>query len=92
MFKIRVPKDVDVEMAEPETVVHENKEMDVITDAAKPDVEKSAKEKGDAKNAENAAGSNYHVKESTKFPLLSSSLSVSSRFSTQFFNSSSDIS
>ncbi|GJY31349.1 hypothetical protein Tco_0414844 [Tanacetum coccineum] len=46
-------KDLDVEMAEPETVKHENKEKDVMTDATKPDVEKSAEDKGDAKNVKN---------------------------------------
>ncbi|GKB58870.1 hypothetical protein Tco_0915056 [Tanacetum coccineum] len=71
---------MDVEMAEPKTVEHGNKEKDVRTDAAKPDVEKNAKEKGDAENAENAAGFNSQVKESTEFPLPSSSLLVSSGF------------
>ncbi|GJY57662.1 hypothetical protein Tco_0457554 [Tanacetum coccineum] len=51
-----------------------------MTDASKPDVEKSAEEKGDDENAENADGSNYLVKESTEFPLPSSSLLVSSGF------------
>ncbi|GKE86991.1 hypothetical protein Tco_1564466 [Tanacetum coccineum] len=37
-YKIRVRKDVDVEMAEPKTIEHGNKEKDVMTDAAKPDV------------------------------------------------------
>ncbi|GKB03473.1 hypothetical protein Tco_0831616, partial [Tanacetum coccineum] len=55
-YKIHVRKDVDAEMAEPETIEHENKEKDVLTDAAKPDVEKSAKEEGDAKKAD---GSNF---------------------------------
>nr|GEY31312.1 hypothetical protein [Tanacetum cinerariifolium] len=91
-YKICVRKDVDVEMAEPKIVEHENKEKDVMTDVAKPDNEKNAEEKGDAKNAENTAGSNYQVKESTKFPLLSSSLSLSSGFSTQLINSYFDIS
>ncbi|GJY39167.1 hypothetical protein Tco_0425531 [Tanacetum coccineum] len=88
-YKIHVRKDVDDEMAEPETVKHENKERDVLTDAAKPDVEKNAEEEGDV---EQAAGSNLQVKESTEFPLPSSSLSVSSGFGTQFFNSSFNIS
>ncbi|GJW94174.1 hypothetical protein Tco_0173846 [Tanacetum coccineum] len=88
-YKIHVRKDVDVEMAEPKIVEHENKEKDVLTHAAKPDVKKNAEEDGDA---EKAAGSNLQVKESTKFPLPSSSLSVSSGFGTQFINSSSDIS
>nr|GEX81152.1 retrovirus-related Pol polyprotein from transposon TNT 1-94 [Tanacetum cinerariifolium] len=39
-YKIHVPKDVDAEMAKTKTVEHENKEMDVITDAAKPDVKR----------------------------------------------------
>ncbi|GJW44629.1 hypothetical protein Tco_0073428 [Tanacetum coccineum] len=58
-YKIHVHKDVDVEMAEPKTVERENKEKDVMTDAAKPDVEKSVEEKGDAKNAKKASGPNY---------------------------------
>ncbi|GKA81100.1 hypothetical protein Tco_0787792 [Tanacetum coccineum] len=91
-YKICIRKDVDVEMAKPEIVEHENKENDVMTDAAKPDVKKSAEEKGDDENAENVVGSNYQVIESTEFPLSSSSLSVSSEFGTKFFNSSSDIS
>ncbi|GKB07723.1 retrovirus-related pol polyprotein from transposon TNT 1-94 [Tanacetum coccineum] len=87
-YKICIRKDVDVEMAKPEIVEHENKENDVMTDAAKPDVKKSAEEKGDDENAENVVGSNYQVIESTEFPLSSSSLSVSSEFGTKFFNSS----
>nr|GEU90422.1 hypothetical protein [Tanacetum cinerariifolium] len=50
-YKIHVHKDVDAEMAEPETAEHENKEKDVLTDAAKHDVEKNAEEKGDAEKA-----------------------------------------
>ncbi|GJR02173.1 hypothetical protein Tco_0525157 [Tanacetum coccineum] len=73
-YKIRMRKDVDVEMAEPETIKHENKEKDVMTDANKLDVEKSTEDKGDAKNVKNVAGSNYQVKEST---LLSFSLLIS---------------
>ncbi|GJU17552.1 hypothetical protein Tco_1145518 [Tanacetum coccineum] len=88
-YQIHVRKDVDAEMAELETVEHENKEKDVLTDAAKPDVEKNAEEEGDA---EKTVGFNFQVKESTEFPLPSSSLSVSSGFGTQFFNSSFDIS
>ncbi|GJR64371.1 hypothetical protein Tco_0010436 [Tanacetum coccineum] len=76
-------------MAETKTVEHKNKEKDVINDATKPDVEKSAEEEGDAGKA---ANSNFQVKESTEFPLPSSSLLVSSGFGTQFFNFSSDIS
>ncbi|GKA35710.1 hypothetical protein Tco_0722201 [Tanacetum coccineum] len=76
-YKIRMRKYMEVEMAEPKTVMHKNKEKDVMTDATKPDVEKSAEDKGDA---ENAADSNYQVKESTEFPLPSFSLSVLSRF------------
>ncbi|GKE72192.1 hypothetical protein Tco_1534233, partial [Tanacetum coccineum] len=79
-YKIRVRKDMEVEIAEPKTVENENKEKDVMTDATKPDVEKSAEDKGDAENVENAADSNYQVKESTEFPLPSFSLSVLSRF------------
>ncbi|GJU70499.1 hypothetical protein Tco_1256758 [Tanacetum coccineum] len=51
-----------------------------MTDAAKADVEKTTEEKGDAELAGNAMTSNYQVKESTEFPLPSSSLSVSSGF------------
>ncbi|GJW69927.1 hypothetical protein Tco_0126844, partial [Tanacetum coccineum] len=88
-YKIHVHKDVVAKMAKPETVEHENKEKDVITDVAKPDVEKSVEEVGDA---EKVVGSNFQVKESTEFHLPSSSLSVSSGFGTQLFNSSFDIS
>nr|GEU75395.1 hypothetical protein [Tanacetum cinerariifolium] len=91
-YKIYMRKDVDVEMAKAKTIEHENKEKDAMTDASKPDVEKIIEEHGDVEFAENAIGSNYRVKESTKFPLPSSSLSVSSRFGTQFLNSSFDIS
>ncbi|GKA09887.1 hypothetical protein Tco_0689320 [Tanacetum coccineum] len=49
----------------------------------------SVEEVGDA---EKVVGSNFPVNESTEFPLPSSSLSVSSGFGTQFFNSSFDIS
>ncbi|GJT32038.1 hypothetical protein Tco_0922457 [Tanacetum coccineum] len=84
-----ISKKKGIEMAETKTVEHENKEKDVINDATKPDVEKSAEEEGDAGKA---ADSNFQVKESTEFPLPSSSLLVSSGFGTQFFNSSSDIS
>nr|GEW20064.1 hypothetical protein [Tanacetum cinerariifolium] len=76
-YKIHVHKDMDAAMAEPEIVKHEKKEKDVISDAAKSDVEKSAEEE---ENAKKAAGSNFQVKESTEFPLPSSSLSVSSGF------------
>ncbi|GJY08367.1 hypothetical protein Tco_0375421 [Tanacetum coccineum] len=68
---------VDVEMAEPETVEREKEEKEEMTDAAKPDIEKSEEEEGDA---EKAVGSSFPVKEATKFPLLSSSLSVSFGF------------
>ncbi|GJQ89296.1 retrovirus-related pol polyprotein from transposon TNT 1-94 [Tanacetum coccineum] len=91
-YKIHVRKDVDVEMVEAKTVECKNKEKDEMTDAAKADVEKTTEEKGDAKLAGNVMTSDYLVKVSTEFPLLSSSLSVSSRFGTQFLNSSSDIS
>ncbi|GJU54936.1 hypothetical protein Tco_1228650 [Tanacetum coccineum] len=91
-YKIRVRKYMDVEIAEAETVENENKEKDVMTIVAKPDVEKIAEEQGDAEFVENVMGFNYQVKESTEFLLLSSSLSVSFRFGTQFLNSSSDIS
>ncbi|GJV70840.1 hypothetical protein Tco_1490835 [Tanacetum coccineum] len=76
-YKIHVHKDVDVEMAEPETVEREKEEKEEMTDAAKPDVEKSEEEEGDA---EKAAGSSFLVKEATKFPLPYSSLSVSFGF------------
>ncbi|GJX15638.1 hypothetical protein Tco_0216470 [Tanacetum coccineum] len=78
-YKIHVHKDVDVEMAEPETVEREKEEKEEMTDAAKPDVEKSEEEEGDA---EKAAGSSFLVKEATKFPLPYSSLSVSFGFET----------
>ncbi|GKF69611.1 hypothetical protein Tco_0202668, partial [Tanacetum coccineum] len=91
-YKIRVRKYVDVEIAEAETVENENQEKDVMTVAAKPDVEKIAEEQGDVEFIENVMGFNYQVKESTEFLLLSSSLSVSFGFGTQFLNSYSDIS
>ncbi|GJV70956.1 hypothetical protein Tco_1490951 [Tanacetum coccineum] len=72
-------EDVDAEMADAETVKHKNKEKDVLTDAGKPDVEKNAKEEG---YAEKDVGSNLQVKESTEFPLPSSSLSISFGFET----------
>ncbi|GJV18700.1 hypothetical protein Tco_1367720 [Tanacetum coccineum] len=67
-YKIHVHKDVDAEMTKTEIVEHENKEKDIITDAAKPAAEKSVEEEG---GAEKAAGSNFQVKESTEFPLPS---------------------
>ncbi|GJS80636.1 hypothetical protein Tco_0730517 [Tanacetum coccineum] len=67
-------------MAGAETVEHENKEKDEMTDATKTDIEKAAEEKGDAKLAGNAMISDYQVKESTELPPSSSSLSVSSGF------------
>nr|GEW16709.1 hypothetical protein [Tanacetum cinerariifolium] len=76
-YKIYVHKDMDVEMAEPKTVEHEKKEKEEMTDAAKPNVEKSAKEEGDTKKA---IGCSFLVKEAIEFPLPSSSLSVSSGF------------
>ncbi|GJX87014.1 hypothetical protein Tco_0337788 [Tanacetum coccineum] len=91
-YKIQVHKDVDVEMVKAETVERENKEKDEMTDAAKADVEKTAEERGDTELAGNTMTSNYQVKESTKFPLPSSSLTVSSGFGTHFLNLSSDVS
>ncbi|GKC18277.1 hypothetical protein Tco_1020427, partial [Tanacetum coccineum] len=88
-YKIHVHKDVDADMEELKNVEHENKEKDVITDAAKLDVEKHAEE---TRDAEKATGSKFQVKDSTEFPLPSSSLSGSSGFGAYFFNSSSDIS
>ncbi|GKA53855.1 hypothetical protein Tco_0747170 [Tanacetum coccineum] len=73
-------KDVDVEMEEAETVKRENKEKDKMTDAVKADVEKTVEEKDYVELARNAMTSDYHVKVSTKLPLPSSSLSVSSGF------------
>ncbi|GJZ84609.1 hypothetical protein Tco_0649948 [Tanacetum coccineum] len=69
-YKIHVHKDVDVEMTEPKTVKHEKKEKEEMTDAAKPDVEKTTKEEGDA---EKVVGTSFPVKEATEFPLPSSS-------------------
>ncbi|GJS12047.1 hypothetical protein Tco_0368843, partial [Tanacetum coccineum] len=71
-YKIHVHKDVDADMEELKNVEHENKEKDVITDAAKLDVEKHAEE---TRDAEKATGSKFQVKDSTEFPLPSSSLS-----------------
>ncbi|GJT23851.1 hypothetical protein Tco_0893788 [Tanacetum coccineum] len=76
-------------MGEPETIEQKKKEDEELTNAAKPDAEKSAQEEGDV---ETSASSSSQVKESTVFPIPSSSVSVSSGFDTQFFNSSSDIS
>ncbi|GJT45722.1 hypothetical protein Tco_0954437 [Tanacetum coccineum] len=59
---------------------------------SKANVEKTAEENGDVELAGNAMISDYQVKESTKLPLPSSSLSVSSRFGTHFLNLSSDMS
>nr|GEW46182.1 hypothetical protein [Tanacetum cinerariifolium] len=73
---------VDVEMVKAKTIERENKEKDEMIDAAKADVEKTTKEKGDAKLAGNALTSDYQVKVSTKLPLPSSNLSISSGFET----------
>ncbi|GKE05075.1 hypothetical protein Tco_1397093 [Tanacetum coccineum] len=83
---------INVEMVKAETIKRENKEKDEMTDAAIPDVEKTTEEKGDAELARNAMTSNYQFKESTEFPMSSSSLYVSSGFGTQFLNLSSDVS
>ncbi|GJR21669.1 hypothetical protein Tco_0970196 [Tanacetum coccineum] len=79
-------------MVKAKTVECENKEKDEMTDAAKADVEKTVEEKDDAKLVENAVTSNYQVKESTEFPLPSSSLFVSFGFGTHFLNLSFDVS
>ncbi|GKD24755.1 hypothetical protein Tco_1230969, partial [Tanacetum coccineum] len=91
-YKIQVHKDVDVEMVGAETVERENKEKDEMTDAGKANVEKTAEEKGDVELAGNAMISDYQVKESTKLPLPSSSLSVSYGFGIHVLNLSSDVS
>ncbi|GJY90139.1 hypothetical protein Tco_0505335 [Tanacetum coccineum] len=88
-YKIHVHKDVDEEMGEPEIIKQEKTEKEVLTDVAKLDTEKSAEEVGDA---EKTIVSSSQVKESTVFPIPSSSLSISSGFGTQFLNSSSGIS
>ncbi|GJR83613.1 hypothetical protein Tco_0154398 [Tanacetum coccineum] len=72
-YKIHVRKDVDVEMAEDETVERNNNEKDEMTDAAKADVEKTTEEKGNAELVGNVITSDYQVKVSTEFPLPSSS-------------------
>ncbi|GJW51242.1 hypothetical protein Tco_0092593 [Tanacetum coccineum] len=82
-YKIHVHKDVYVEMAEPETGENEKKQKEEMTDAAKLDVEKSAEKEGDA---EKVVSSNFLVKESTKFPSLSSSLLVLSSFARNSLN------
>nr|GEY68498.1 hypothetical protein [Tanacetum cinerariifolium] len=89
-YKIQVHKDMDVEMKEAKTIDRENKEKDEMTDATKDDVEKTAEEKSDSELAGNVMTSDYQVKVSTKFPLTSSSLSISSGFGTHFLNLSSD--
>nr|GEX86024.1 hypothetical protein [Tanacetum cinerariifolium] len=71
-------EDAKTESAEDE--IYKYKIQDGMTDAAKADVEKTVK--GDAELAGNAMASDYQVKVSTKFPLPSSSLSVSSGFET----------
>nr|GEU42206.1 retrovirus-related Pol polyprotein from transposon TNT 1-94 [Tanacetum cinerariifolium] len=91
-YKIQVHKDVDVEMVGAETVEHENKQKDEMTDVAKADVEKTEEEKGDAELVGNSMISDYQVKESIELTLPSSSLSVSSGFGTHFLNLSSDVS
>ncbi|GKE52013.1 hypothetical protein Tco_1487169, partial [Tanacetum coccineum] len=91
-YKIQVHKDVDVEMEEAKTVERENKEKEERTDASKADDEKTAKEKGDAELPGNDMTSDHQVKESTELPLPSSSLSISSGFSTHFLNLSYDVS
>nr|GEZ49486.1 hypothetical protein [Tanacetum cinerariifolium]GEZ50048.1 hypothetical protein [Tanacetum cinerariifolium] len=91
-YTIQVHKDVDVEMVGVETFEFENKERDEMTDAAKADVEKTAKEKGDAELARNSMTSDYQVKVSTELPLPSFSLSVSSGFGTHFLNLFSNVS
>nr|GEV92003.1 hypothetical protein [Tanacetum cinerariifolium] len=91
-YKIQEHTDVDVKMVEAETVERENKENDEMTDAAKANIVKTIEEKGDAKLAGNAMISDYQVKKSTELPLPSSSLSVSSRYGTNFLNLSFDVS
>nr|GEY30761.1 pyruvate, phosphate dikinase [Tanacetum cinerariifolium] len=91
-YKIQEHTDVDVKMVEAETVERENKEKDEMTDAAKANIVKTIEEKGDAELAGNAMISDYQVKESTELPLLSSSLSVSSSYGTNFLNLSFDVS
>nr|GEW95016.1 hypothetical protein [Tanacetum cinerariifolium] len=60
----------------------EKRDNDGDADDEDEDVDHTAKEKGDAELAGNAMASNYQVKESTEFPLPSTSLSVLSRFVT----------
>nr|GEX59124.1 hypothetical protein [Tanacetum cinerariifolium] len=81
-YKIQVHKDVDVKMVKALTVKRESKEKDEITDATKVDVKKTVKEKNDAELARNAI-SDYQVKESTKLPLPSSRLFISSGFESE---------
>nr|GEW38177.1 hypothetical protein [Tanacetum cinerariifolium] len=83
---------INVEMVGAETIEHGNKEKDEMTEAAKADVEKTTKEKGDAELDGNAMTSDYQVKVSAELPLPSSSLSVSSGFGTHFLNLSFDAS
>ncbi|GJV34115.1 hypothetical protein Tco_1394515 [Tanacetum coccineum] len=68
---------VDEEMGEPEIIKQEKTEKEVLTDVAKLDTVKSAEEVGDA---EKTIVSSSQVKESTVFPMPSSSLSISSGF------------
>nr|GEU99102.1 hypothetical protein [Tanacetum cinerariifolium] len=91
-YKIQVHKDVDVEMVMAETIERENKEKDEMTNAAIANIEKTTEEKGDAELARNAMTFEYQVKVSTKLPLPSSSLFVSSGFGIDFLNLSFDVS
>ncbi|GJQ96039.1 hypothetical protein Tco_0007178 [Tanacetum coccineum] len=68
-YKIQMHKDVDVEMVGAKTVKRENKEKDEMTDAAKADVEKTAKEKGDVELARNAMTSDYQSPSVLKVPV-----------------------
>nr|GEW27679.1 hypothetical protein [Tanacetum cinerariifolium] len=61
-----------------------------MTNVAKANVENTSEEKGDTELARNVMTSDYQVKVSTKFPLSSYSLFVSSGFGTHFLNLSSN--
>nr|GEV13482.1 retrovirus-related Pol polyprotein from transposon TNT 1-94 [Tanacetum cinerariifolium] len=69
-YKIIVREDADEEMKDAETVEHENKEKEEMTDTAKADAEKTAD----------------ISKQSSEQPLTSSSLSMPSDYGTQFLN------
>nr|GEU70737.1 retrovirus-related Pol polyprotein from transposon TNT 1-94 [Tanacetum cinerariifolium] len=78
-YRIHVHNDVDKEMKDTETV-ETRKDKGEMTVAAESNVEKIAKEEGNDEIVGNKVAIDDHAKESTEFPLITSSLSVSSGF------------